>query len=107
MKKQLLAVLILAFTCGVVSGQYVFDDFEAAPADTNYWAWYDYVVADDTTSNGGHYQISGAADADTGFITMTYVTNPVFAGTGAMQIDYSVHNAESWDRRDSNPRPPA
>jgi len=96
MKKQLLAVLILALTCSFVSGQYVFDDFEAAPADTNYWAWYDYVVADDTTSYGGHYQISGAADADTGFIIMTYVTNPVFNGTGAMQIDYSVHNAESW-----------
>ncbi len=96
MKNQLLTFLILALACGVASGQYMLDDFESTPADTNYWAWYENVVADDTTSSGGHYQISGAANADTGWIELTYVTSPVTSGSGALQIDYSVHNAESW-----------
>lgn len=96
MNKQLLTVLFLALSCGIVYGQYDFNEFDAAPADTNYWAWYENVASDDTTSPGGHYNIPGSSDPDTGYIDLDYVTNPVFSSTGALQIDYSVHNTESW-----------
>ncbi len=97
MIKQALAVLIIVSVGSFAFGQdYQFDGYDAAPADTNYWQWYDNVVAGDTTSPGGHYSVSGLAHPDTGWAEINYVTSPVFAGDGAVQIDYSAHNVETW-----------
>ena len=81
---------------GLVIAQPDINTFDEAPADTNYWKWYDHVNGGATTGPGGHYQISSAADPDTGWIQVSYVDDPVLFGTGAMKVDYSVHNTESW-----------
>ena len=61
-------------------GQMQINSFDSAPADTNYW---------------GH-EISENADSTLSFVNVSYITDQVAEGTGAMQLDYSAHNSESW-----------
>jgi len=62
------------------SAQMVVESFDQAPADTNYWV----------------HVISEHADSSLSYVNVSYVTDPVKVGTGAMRLDYSVHNIESW-----------
>ncbi|MBU4446165.1 MAG: hypothetical protein L6422_02200, partial [Candidatus Marinimicrobia bacterium] len=96
MKKYLLMFCILLLSVGVAYGQLeqVVNTFDAASADTNYWNWFDHVGNDATI--GGHYSISDNADPDTGWVKMSYVSDPTPIGSGAMQLEYSVHNTEGW-----------
>jgi len=81
----------------VVGHAQVINNYDAAPADTNYWAWYEPVQEGNTTSGfSGHYAISTSADSSLGWIQTSYVTDTVLEGEGAMRIDYSVQNAEGW-----------
>tara|TARA_Y100000588_G_scaffold390903_1_gene497756 strand:- start:21024 stop:25397 length:4374 start_codon:yes stop_codon:yes gene_type:complete len=77
--KKMLAILILGLVPLYVSGQ-VIDSFDSAPADTSYWQ---------------HERSQAAADS-LSFVNPTYVTDPLYEGAGAMQLDYSAHNSESW-----------
>ena len=77
--KKMLAILILGLMPLYVSGQ-VIDSFDSAPADTSYWQ---------------HERSQAAADS-LSFVNPTYVTDPLYEGAGAMQLDYSAHNSESW-----------
>ena len=43
----------------------------------------------------GH-EISENADSTLSFINVSYITDPVSEGAGAMQLDYSAHNIEAW-----------
>ena len=56
------------------------DSFDSAPADTNYWG----------------YEISENADSTLSFVNVSYITDQVAEGAGAMQLEYSAHNSESW-----------
>ena len=67
----------------------LFDDFDSAPADTNFWAYFD-------NFGGQHYQTNANADSAYGWIHYSYVTDPVYSGAGAFKMDYSVHNKEGW-----------
>ncbi len=96
MNKNKLIVSLLMLMLSSVYGQFLFEGFNEAPADTNYWKYYEDVIPDPGGGPGGHYQISGAADPDTGWVLLTYVNSPVNEGAGALQLDYSVHNSESW-----------
>jgi hypothetical protein len=89
--------MMLTMLLAVVSlqAQYI-NDFDAAPADTNYWEWYDPVTEGGTATATGHYAISTNADPALGWINVSYVADPVFQGEAAMQIEYSVHNSEGW-----------
>lgn len=78
-------VLMMSF---VAFGQMI-NNFDVASPDTNYWAFFD-------NHGGKHYQTNGNADSAKGWIILTHVTDPVQEGIGALKIDYSVHNAESW-----------
>ena len=42
------------------------------------------------------HEISQAADSTLSYVNVSYVTDPVLEGTGAMQLDYSAHNIEAW-----------
>ena len=55
------------------------NNFDAEPS-ADYWDYY----------------ISPNADNTLSFVNESYVTDPVFEGAGAMQLDYSVHNIEMY-----------
>ena len=61
-------------------GQMQIDNFDSAPADSNYW----------------NYEISENADSTLSYVNVSYITDQVAEGTGAMQLEYSAHNSESW-----------
>ena len=61
-------------------GQMQIDSFDSAPADSNYW----------------NYEISENADSTLSYVNVSYITDQVAEGTGAMQLEYSGHNSESW-----------
>ena len=42
------------------------------------------------------YEISASADSTLSFVNVSYITDPVSEGAGAMQLDYSAHNIEAW-----------
>ncbi len=64
----------------VVSAQYVVETFDEPPADPNYW----------------NHVTSEHADTTKSYVHVSYVNDPVKVGTGAMRLDYSAHNIESW-----------
>ena len=55
------------------------DNYDALP-DSDYWG----------------YEISENADSTLSFVNVSYITDPVSEGAGAMQLDYSAHNIEAW-----------
>ena len=61
-------------------GQMQINNFDSAPADSNYWG----------------YEISENADSTLSYVNVSYITDQVAEGTGAMQLEYSGHNSESW-----------
>ncbi|MDP6276019.1 MAG: T9SS type A sorting domain-containing protein [Candidatus Marinimicrobia bacterium] len=61
-----------------VFGQTI-DNFDALP-EADYWG----------------YEISENADSTLSFVNVSYITDPVTEGDGAMQLDYSAHNIEAW-----------
>lgn len=96
MKTVLRLTMVLALLV-VVGHAQVINNFDEAPADTAYWQWFEPVTEGGLETNpGGHYAISTSADPELGWIETSYVTDPVYEGGGAMRIDYSVHNSESW-----------
>ena len=62
----------------VVFGQSI-DNFDSEP-DSGYWI----------------HEISENADTALSYVDISYITDPVFEGAGAMQLDYSAHNSEAW-----------
>lgn len=89
MRKVLLTALVLICMASFAMGQQMINSFDQASPDTNYWAFFD-------NHGGKHYQTNTNAASDKGWIIITHVTDPVHEGTGAMKLDYSVHNTESW-----------
>jgi len=71
--------LIILFVPLLLFGQMI-NNFDSAPADSNYWIW----------------ESSDNAVSDSGYINMSFVTDQVSEGAGAMQLDYSAHNIEAW-----------
>jgi len=90
---QLSTVLMLLMVVGQAQ---VINNMDAAPADTTYWEWFDPVTEGGTATTAAHYAISTNADPALGWIQMSYVTDTVLEGDGAMRVDYSIHNSESW-----------
>ncbi len=88
MKKLFLLFGFLVLTATVALGQMI-NNFDAAPADTNYWMWFD-------NHGGQHYQTNFSADSANGWLIVNYVNDPVYEGAGAMKLEYSVHNTEGW-----------
>ncbi|APF19197.1 hypothetical protein Calab_3510 [Caldithrix abyssi DSM 13497] len=88
MKRILLLILIVPLWL-FAQEQVLFDDFDAAPADTNFWAWFD-------NHGGQHYQTNTNADSAYGWIHYEYVNDIVYSGAGALKLEYSAHNTESW-----------
>ncbi len=81
----------------VVGHAQMLNNFDAAVADTNYWEFYEPVTEGGLETNpSAHYAISTNADPALGWIHTSFVSDIVHEGSGAMQIDYSVHNSESW-----------
>ncbi|NQT61995.1 MAG: T9SS type A sorting domain-containing protein [Candidatus Marinimicrobia bacterium] len=81
----------------VVGHAQVINNMDAAPADTNYWEWFDPVTEGGSADNpAAHYAISTNADPTLGWIETSYVTDNVLEGTAAMRVDYSIHNSEGW-----------
>ena len=68
-------ILLLPF---LLFGQMI-NNYDAEP-EAGYW---------------GH-EISENADSTLSFINVSYITDPVSEGAGAMQLDYSAHNIEAW-----------
>jgi len=56
------------------------NNFDSAPEDSAYWG----------------YETNENAHADTGFVNVSYITDTVLEGAGALKLEYSAHNAESW-----------
>ena len=77
--KQIFTSLILLLLPLFAFGQGI-NSFDEAPADTNYWT----------------HEISENADPTLSFVNISYVTDPLLEGAGAMQLEYSAHNIESW-----------
>jgi len=76
--KKWFSILLIYTLSGLLSGQ-VINNFDVLP-DTTYWG----------------YEISASADSTLSFINVSYITDPVIEGEGAMQLDYGAHNSESW-----------
>ncbi len=55
------------------------DNFDSEPA-ADYWG----------------YEISENADTTLSYVNVSYVVDPLYEGSGAMQLDYSAHNIEAW-----------
>jgi hypothetical protein len=70
-----LAVFILP---AFIFGQTVYN-FDVEP-DTSFW----------------DFEISESADSTLSYTSLSYITDEVSEGSGAMRIDYSAHNIESW-----------
>ncbi len=95
--KTVLRLSLVLMLLMVVGHAQVINNFDAAPADTNYWEFYAPVTEGGLETNpSGHYAISTSADPALGWIETSYVTDIVLEGDAAMKIDYSVHNSESW-----------
>ena len=95
MKKLLpLLAVLLVLVPAMLNAQQMIENFDQAPADTNYWNWFNPV--NPNVNFGAHYQTNVSADSQYGWIKVSYVNDPVIEGTGAMQVDYSVDNTESW-----------
>ena len=77
--KYIMYFLIIFLVPVFIIGQGI-DSFDSQPADTAYW---------------GH-EISENADSTLSYVNVSYVNDPVSEGTGAMKLDYSGHNIESW-----------
>ena len=75
-KKLLSLVVFILPIC--MYGQMVYN-FDVEP-DTSFW----------------DFETSASADSTLSYTTLTYVTDEVSEGSGAMRIDYSAHNIESW-----------
>ena len=56
------------------------NNFDAAPVDSAYWG----------------YDASENSDSTLSYVNISYVTDQVLEGTGAMKLDYSAHNIEAW-----------
>lgn len=96
MRRVLLSFVLIFFIFAVfaVAQEKVINDFDQAPADTNYWAWFEHVNA--VTQHGGHYQTSEHSDSTKAYVHVSYVSDPVKFGSGAMRLEWSTHNSESW-----------
>lgn len=79
MKGFFSTILLLLFAGSLFAQEQLINSFDAAE-DSTYWEF---------------YQNDGAND-DTSFLNISYVTTGMQEGAGAMQLDYSVHNTESW-----------
>tara|TARA_B100001750_G_scaffold1677_1_gene1415 strand:- start:24 stop:2987 length:2964 start_codon:yes stop_codon:yes gene_type:complete len=55
------------------------NSFDSEP-DSSYWS----------------YEISENADTTLSYVNISYVSDQVAEGSGAMQLDYSAHNIEAW-----------
>jgi|GEM_PF-585181 len=79
MHKKLIFPSILLLPLIFLSAQSI-NNLDSAPADSNYW----------------QYETSENADSDSGYVNISYVTDQVAEGSGAMQLEYSSHNSEAW-----------
>ena len=52
----------------------VINTFDSAPADTNYWEWYDSVTEGGSADFAAHYAISTSADPTLGWIHTSYIS---------------------------------
>lgn len=89
MKKILLSFLIMLFSTVLFAQEQLINSYDQADPDTNYWAFFD-------NHGGKHYQTSASADGSKGWINITYPTDQKIEGAGAMQLEYSAQNIESW-----------
>jgi len=98
MKAMLRTMIVLSFLVFAVAAHAeLLNSFDEAPADTNYWEWYDPVQEGSTTSSfTGHYATSTNADSSLGWIVRSYNSTDFVEGSASMQIEYSVHNSEAW-----------
>ncbi|MFH1197866.1 MAG: sugar-binding protein [bacterium] len=89
--KKLLTILLLMLSLNLLFAQeQIINSFDVASPDTNYWAYF-------ANHGGKHYQVATNATADKGYINLSHVTDPApQEGTGSIQMDYSVHNSESY-----------
>jgi hypothetical protein len=80
MKKVFLTVLFLFLAGSVFAQEYIINSFDEAEADTNYWLFFE----------------NDNAVSDSSFIHVSFPTDDVVEGSGAMRLDYMAHNNESW-----------
>ncbi len=92
---QLITVLTASFALMMGQMEQVVNSFDAAPADTNYWAWFEQISSGNPDVSG-HYQVSDNADSELGWINVDYIGDPVQVGDGAIQMEWSAHNIEGW-----------
>lgn len=78
--KRFLLVCLFLVSGAIFAQEQIINSFDEAPADSTYWAFYQNPSADSTVS----------------YMNYEFVADPVHEGAGAMQVDYSVQNAESW-----------
>ncbi|SVA43597.1 uncharacterized protein METZ01_LOCUS96451 [marine metagenome] len=93
--KKMVTILVPGLIPIFLFGQMI-NNFDSAPPDTNYWMWYDPIQEGGQSSTSGHYATNTNADADSAYIHVSYVSDPLSEGAGAMQVEYSVHNMEGW-----------
>ena len=76
--KKLISYLSI-FILPVFLQAQLIDNFDALP-DSAYWG----------------FEISDAADSTLSFVNVNYVTDPLYEGSGAMQLEWGTHNSEDW-----------
>lgn len=89
MKKSFFILFFFLVSSGLFAQEQILYSFDAADPDTNFWAYFD-------NHGGQHYQTSVSADSLKGWMVVSYPTANVFEGSGAMMLEYSAHNIESW-----------
>ena len=76
MKRKTTIPILLLFPI-LLFGQMI-NSFDSEP-DSSYWS----------------YEISENADTTLSYVNISYVSDQVAEGSGAMQLDYSAHNIEA------------
>lgn len=77
--KKVLLICLLLITGAVFAQEEMINNFDAAP-DSGYWAFYQ----------------NDNADTNVSFMNYEFISDNLVEGAGAMKIDYSVHNNETW-----------
>ncbi|MBS1272265.1 MAG: hypothetical protein MAGBODY4_01405 [Candidatus Marinimicrobia bacterium] len=78
--RKLLLITVLTFVASQLFGQWPLMDFNTEPTanDTTFWTY------------------SQAPTTDTDTIDISYITDEVYEGARAMELDYRIEDSESW-----------
>ena len=94
MKRLLIPIIVFSIPMFVLSQQVT--SLDAAPADTNYWSYYNPVNEGAESGPTGHFASCTDCDTSKAYVKVSYVTDNKAEGDGAMYLQYAAHDTMTW-----------